>query len=129
MVIRGRSLIFGAWAQIRLVRMQARLDCAHGRDTAGFVTGHRGSPLGGVDFAMGNAMRPLDARRVRFMPAINEEAPGPPRSEASASYPMPSARSKASSRSGTARVRASIAPATCSGTATRMACPVTEVCS
>ena len=73
MVIRGRSLIFGAWAQIRLVRMQARLDCAHGRDTAGFVTGHRGSPLGGVDFAMGNAMRPLDARRVRFMPAINEE--------------------------------------------------------
>ena len=70
---RGRILISGTQALVRLVLMQARLDRARGRDTAGFVTGYRGSPLGGVDFAMWKARPLLDAQRVRFMPAINEE--------------------------------------------------------
>jgi indolepyruvate ferredoxin oxidoreductase len=70
---RGRILISGTQALVRLVLMQARLDRARGLDTAGFVTGYRGSPLGGVDFAMWKAQSLLDAHRVRFMPAINEE--------------------------------------------------------
>jgi len=69
----GRVLISGTQALVRLVLMQARLDRARGWDTAGFVTGYRGSPLGGVDMALWKAQTLLDAERVRFMPAINEE--------------------------------------------------------
>ena len=70
---RGRILISGTQALVRLVLTQARLDRARGWDTAGFVSGYRGSPLGGVDLALWKAQTLLDAHRVRFMPAINEE--------------------------------------------------------
>jgi indolepyruvate ferredoxin oxidoreductase len=70
---RGRILISGTQALVRLVLTQARLDRARGWDTAGFVSGYRGSPLGGVDVALWKAQALLDAHRVRFMPAINEE--------------------------------------------------------
>lgn len=69
----GRILISGTQALVRLPLMQARLDHQRGWNTAGFVTGYRGSPLGGVDLALWKAQALLDAHRVRFMPAINEE--------------------------------------------------------
>jgi indolepyruvate ferredoxin oxidoreductase len=69
----GRILISGTQALVRLPLMQARLDHQRGWNTAGFVTGYRGSPLGGVDLALWKAQTLLDAHQVRFMPAINEE--------------------------------------------------------
>jgi indolepyruvate ferredoxin oxidoreductase len=69
----GRILISGTQALVRLMLMQARLDQHQGWHTAGFVSGYRGSPLGGVDQAMWKAQALLDQHRVRFMPAINEE--------------------------------------------------------
>ncbi len=70
---RGRILISGTQALVRLPLMQARLDRQRGWSTAGFVTGYRGSPLGGVDLALWKAQALLDAHQVRFMPAIHEE--------------------------------------------------------
>lgn len=69
----GRILISGTQALVRLTLMQARLDRERGWETAGFVSGYRGSPLGGVDLALWKAQVLLDQQRVRFMPAINEE--------------------------------------------------------
>ena len=69
----GPILISGTQALVRLTLMQARLDRARGWNTAGFVSGYRGSPLGGVDQALWKAQALLDEHQVRFMPAINEE--------------------------------------------------------
>ena len=69
----GRILISGTQALVRLTLMQARLDRARGWNTAGFVSGYRGSPLGGVDQALWKAQALLDEHQVRFMPAFNEE--------------------------------------------------------
>lgn len=69
----GRILISGTQALVRLTLMQARLDRARGWNTAGFVSGYRGSPLGAVDQALWKAQALLDENKVRFMPAINEE--------------------------------------------------------
>src|SRR3990170_5208258 len=52
---RGRILISGTQALVRVALMQARLDRARGWNTAGFVSGYRGSPLGGVDLALWKA--------------------------------------------------------------------------
>jgi indolepyruvate ferredoxin oxidoreductase len=69
----GRILISGTQALVRLPLMQARLDRTNGWNTAGFVSGYRGSPLGAVDQALWKAQALLDDHKVRFMPAINEE--------------------------------------------------------
>ncbi|MGY8525841.1 indolepyruvate ferredoxin oxidoreductase family protein [Paracidovorax citrulli] len=69
----GQVFLSGTQALVRVVLEQARLDRNAGLDTAGFVSGYRGSPLGMVDQAMWKAAPLLDAARVRFLPAINEE--------------------------------------------------------
>ena len=69
----GRILISGTQALVRLPLMQARLDRGNGWNTAGFVSGYRGSPLGAVDQTLWKAQALLDDHQVRFMPAINEE--------------------------------------------------------
>lgn len=69
----GRILISGTQVLVRLPLMQAQLDKARGWNTAGFVSGYRGSPLGAVDQALWKAQDLLDQHNVRFMPAINEE--------------------------------------------------------
>ncbi len=69
----GRILISGTQALVRLPLMQAGIDGARGWNTAGFVSGYRGSPLGGVDLALWKAQKLLDGAKVHFMPAINEE--------------------------------------------------------
>src|SRR3546814_18675690 len=52
---------------------QRRADRARGLNTAGFVTGYRGSPLAGVDMAMWRARKQLDEHQVSFLPSINED--------------------------------------------------------
>ncbi|MEM7616446.1 MAG: hypothetical protein AAF245_15435, partial [Pseudomonadota bacterium] len=48
-------LLSGTQALVRLPMMQKRRDEAAGHQTAGYVTGYRGSPLGGVDLNMTKA--------------------------------------------------------------------------
>ena len=69
----GRLFMSGTQALVRLMLEQAAADRRLGLDTAGFVSGYRGSPLGGVDQEFWKAAKHLDVARVRFQPAINED--------------------------------------------------------
>ncbi len=71
----GRSpvLLNGTQALVRLMLMQRARDVAAGLDTAGYVTGYRGSPLGAVDLQMARAKELLEANRIRFQPGLNED--------------------------------------------------------
>ncbi|HTH62428.1 MAG TPA: indolepyruvate ferredoxin oxidoreductase family protein [Paraburkholderia sp.] len=73
---RGRIFLTGTQALVRLALMQHAADHARGLNTAGFVSGYRGSPLGMVDQQLWKAKQLLDAAGVRFLPAINEELGG-----------------------------------------------------
>ncbi len=69
----GRFYVTGTQALALLPLLQARLDRAVGLNTAGFISGYRGSPLGGFDQALWKAQTHLDRHGVRFVPALNEE--------------------------------------------------------
>jgi len=71
----GQSQVFvtGYHALIRALLMQKERDRRAGINTAGYVTGYRGSPLGGLDQQMVRAGRQLAASDVKFQPGINEE--------------------------------------------------------
>ncbi|NNU81934.1 indolepyruvate ferredoxin oxidoreductase family protein [Halovulum dunhuangense] len=68
-----RVLLSGIQALVRLPLMQAARDRAAGHRTAGYVTGYRGSPLGGVDQQMMRAGKELAAHEVVFNPGLNED--------------------------------------------------------
>lgn len=72
----GRVFLTGTQALLRLVLAQKRRDIEHGLNTAGFVTGYRGSPLGSVDMTMWRNKTRLDQHGIRFLPAINEDLAG-----------------------------------------------------
>lgn len=63
----------GTQALVRMCLMQAALDEDAGLNTAGYVTGYRGSPLGGLDQQFGAAQKQLGAARVVFQPGLNED--------------------------------------------------------
>lgn len=63
----------GLQTLVRLPLVQHARDAAAGLNTAGFITGYRGSPLGGYDTALGGAARELQAAHVIVHPAVNEE--------------------------------------------------------
>ncbi len=69
----GRVYVTGAQALVRLPIEQARRDKAAGHDTAGFISGYRGSPLGTYDSALWAASKHLAANRIHFEPGINED--------------------------------------------------------
>ncbi|WP_298292003.1 indolepyruvate ferredoxin oxidoreductase family protein [uncultured Litoreibacter sp.] len=66
-------LLNGTQALVRLVLMQKARDRAAGLNTAGLVTGYRGSPLGAVDMQMTRASKHLHAADVTFQPGLNED--------------------------------------------------------
>ena len=68
-----RIFLTGTQALVRMLLAQRRRDRERGLNTAGFVSGYRGSPLGGVDQTMWRAQKALDAHDIRFVPAINED--------------------------------------------------------
>jgi indolepyruvate ferredoxin oxidoreductase len=70
---RGRAFLTGTQALIRLPMQQRIRDARAGLNTAGFVTGYRGSPLGSVDQTAMKAKKYLDAQHVRFHPGVNED--------------------------------------------------------
>ena len=69
----GRIFMTGTQALVRIMLTQRRVDRERGLNTAGFVSGYRGSPLGGVDMAMWKAQKALDANQISFLPGINED--------------------------------------------------------
>jgi indolepyruvate ferredoxin oxidoreductase len=66
-------LLNGTQALVRLMLQQAARDRAAGLDTAGYVSGYRGSPLGAVDQQMWRARKLLEAAQVRFQEGLNED--------------------------------------------------------
>jgi indolepyruvate ferredoxin oxidoreductase len=65
--------VTGFQALIRACLMQKERDRRAGLNTAGYVTGYRGSPLGGLDQQFMRAGRRLAAADVKFQPGLNEE--------------------------------------------------------
>ena len=69
----GRVFLTGIQALVRLPMMQRQRDSKAGRNTACFVSGYRGSPLGGLDQAFWQARRFLERNHIRFQPGLNED--------------------------------------------------------
>ncbi len=70
---RGRVFLTGTQALVRLPLMQRALDRRAGLNTAGFISGYRGSPLGGYDQELWRAKALLEEANIRFLPAVNED--------------------------------------------------------
>ena len=69
----GHVFLTGIQALVRLPMAQIRRDRAAGLNTAGFVTGYRGSPLGGYDQQLFAARKHLEQYNIKFQPGVNED--------------------------------------------------------
>jgi indolepyruvate ferredoxin oxidoreductase len=69
----GRVFLTGNQALVRLPLMQRQRDQEAGLNTAGFISGYRGSPLGTYDMALWQARSFLEENHVRFEPGVNED--------------------------------------------------------
>ena len=69
----GRIFVTGIQALVRLPMLQSSIDSANGLNTAGYISGYRGSPLGGYDLQLWQANNHLDAHDIVFQPGINED--------------------------------------------------------
>ncbi|MDQ3511200.1 MAG: indolepyruvate ferredoxin oxidoreductase family protein, partial [Pseudomonadota bacterium] len=69
----GRIYLSGVQALVRLPLMQRLRDQASGLNTAGFISGYRGSPLGGFDLELWRAKKHLESAGVKFTPGLNED--------------------------------------------------------
>ncbi len=68
-----RIFVSGPQAIVRLLLMQKALDRRAGLSTAGFISGYRGSPLGGLDLNLLRAEAALEANDIFFQPGLNED--------------------------------------------------------
>ena len=69
----GRVFLTGTQALVRIALMQRTADRAAGLNTAGFISGYRGSPLGAVDQELWRAKSFLEENNIEFLPAVNED--------------------------------------------------------
>ncbi len=69
----GRIYLSGVQALVRLPLMQQMRDRAAGLNTAGFISGYRGSPLGGFDLELWKAKKHLKSSSIEFTPGLNED--------------------------------------------------------
>ncbi len=69
----GTVFLSAMQALARLPMLQRERDLAAGLNTAGYISGYRGSPLGGLDQALWQARKHLEAHHVVFEPGINED--------------------------------------------------------
>jgi indolepyruvate ferredoxin oxidoreductase len=70
---KGRVYLTGTQALVRLPIAQRQRDAAAGLHTACFISGYRGSPLGGFDQALWSARRFIEQNHIRFQPGLNED--------------------------------------------------------
>ncbi|QPF72072.1 indolepyruvate ferredoxin oxidoreductase family protein [Roseateles sp. DAIF2] len=69
----GRAFMSGVQALVRLPMLQRTRDAMVGLNTAGFISGYRGSPLGGYDQMLMQAKKHLAKQNIVFQPGVNEE--------------------------------------------------------
>ncbi|MDD9883909.1 MAG: indolepyruvate ferredoxin oxidoreductase family protein [Gammaproteobacteria bacterium] len=69
----ARAYITGVEALVRLPMLQHQRDVEAGLNTAGFVSGYRGSPVGTVDLSLAQARARLDEHNIQFQPGVNED--------------------------------------------------------
>jgi indolepyruvate ferredoxin oxidoreductase len=69
----GRIYLTGTQALVRLALVQRERDAAAGLNTAGFISGYRGSPIGMFDFQLWKAKKLLEKAQVVFRPGVNED--------------------------------------------------------
>jgi indolepyruvate ferredoxin oxidoreductase len=69
----GRAFMSGVQALVRLPMLQRQRDARAGLNTGGFISGYRGSPLGGYDQALMAAKKHLAEQHIVFQPGVNEE--------------------------------------------------------
>ena len=69
----GRIYLSGIQALVRLPLDQHRADRRRGLDTATFISGYRGSPLGGLDQTLDREKKLLEAHQVVFSSGLNED--------------------------------------------------------
>ncbi|MDR1968666.1 MAG: indolepyruvate ferredoxin oxidoreductase family protein [Burkholderiaceae bacterium] len=69
----GRAFMSGVQALVKLPMLQRQRDALAGKNTAGFISGYRGSPLGGYDQALWAAREYLQKQQIVFQPGVNEE--------------------------------------------------------
>jgi indolepyruvate ferredoxin oxidoreductase len=69
----GHVFLTGIQALVRLPMAQIRRDRAAGLNTAGFISGYRGSPLGGYDQQLFAARQHLEQYNIKFQPGVNED--------------------------------------------------------
>src|SRR5437763_14054427 len=69
----GRAFMSGVQALVKLPMLQRQRDALQGKNTAGFISGYRGSPLGTYDQALWGAKKYLASNNVVFQPGVNEE--------------------------------------------------------
>lgn len=69
----GRAFMSGVQALVKLPMLQRLRDQQAGKNTAGFISGYRGSPLGGYDQALWKASKYLKEQHIVFQPGVNEE--------------------------------------------------------
>ena len=70
---KDRIFLTGTQALVRLTLLQRRLDKINGIKSAGYVSGYRGSPLGGIDKEFSLARSVLTENDIKFHPAVNED--------------------------------------------------------
>src|SRR6266436_6137909 len=68
-----RLFLSGTQALVRLPMLQRERDRAQGLNTAGFISGYRGSPLGMYDHALWRAKSFLKQHDIEFAPGLNED--------------------------------------------------------
>lgn len=69
----GTIFLSGIQALVRLPMIQRQRDLAMGLNTAGFISGYRGSPLGGLDETLWKTKKLLEQNHVQFVPGVNED--------------------------------------------------------
>ena len=69
----GRAFMSGVQALVKLPMLQRQRDALQGKNTAGFISGYRGSPLGTYDQSLWKAKSYLEAQNIVFQPGVNEE--------------------------------------------------------
>lgn len=69
----GQAFMSGVQALVKLPMLQRQRDVLQGKNTAGFISGYRGSPLGSYDQSLWKAKDYLKAKNIVFQPGVNEE--------------------------------------------------------
>ncbi len=69
----GAAFMTGTQALVRLPMLQRQADAKRGKNTAGFISGYRGSPLGSYDQSLAKATKHLKEHHIVFQPGVNED--------------------------------------------------------